>query len=396
MNNVLPLCILCKEPIPTRTKPEHILLNALGGRKTVSKIICPNCNHLMGIGPDNDLAESTKYIRNMCNMTCGDGDPAPQIRGHRGPSDLNLNLNPGMQIKAASKNALEISFEDDGVTVKIIAFSEQEAERLADAAARKIAKWIGIRNGDDIAKMKAEILENRRSHYEPAPKIVGDIEFGKGEAVRSKAKACLVLLGHAMGNEHALSMKYDKIRSFVLDGKLSGYKPEDFVILDSRPLPEGIPEKYGTHPNLVCVAGKEHGPVCGYFRLYGSIGWQLKLSCEPTGYEGVTCLVSNPFNPISWDVLHNDHSPLSSRWVSKNLFAEEFDFGAVTTKLDEIVRYAGTVSKDLWLLNLVKQGLDEAGCKEGDVITEEQLAHLARFVSVPLVSLMTRKSVPKF
>ncbi len=68
------LCILCRQPITEKTKPEHVLLNALGGRMTVREIICSGCNHEMGIGPDQDLANSVVALRNSGNLKAGDGE----------------------------------------------------------------------------------------------------------------------------------------------------------------------------------------------------------------------------------------------------------------------------------------------------------------------------------
>jgi hypothetical protein len=36
----IPLCIFCGTELTADTKPEHILLNALGGRKTTQRVIC--------------------------------------------------------------------------------------------------------------------------------------------------------------------------------------------------------------------------------------------------------------------------------------------------------------------------------------------------------------------
>ncbi|WP_413785677.1 HNH endonuclease [Cognatiyoonia sp. IB215182] len=51
-------CVLCKAQLSENEKPEHILLDALGGRKTTRDVLCSICNNKMGAGPDKDLAES--------------------------------------------------------------------------------------------------------------------------------------------------------------------------------------------------------------------------------------------------------------------------------------------------------------------------------------------------
>src|ERR1700747_1977114 len=50
-------CIFCDKALDGNTKPEHILLNALGGRKTTSKVICSDCNNRFGGTIDDALAK---------------------------------------------------------------------------------------------------------------------------------------------------------------------------------------------------------------------------------------------------------------------------------------------------------------------------------------------------
>jgi hypothetical protein len=132
-------CILCQNDIPAKTKPEHILLNALGGRMTVRKVICPNCNSQMGEGPDKDLADSTAFLRNSCNLKAGDGSDAPQLRGLETNGEY-FDLKPGMQPQMRTEVPLKISVTDQEINVQIQAFSEEQADKLLDGAAAKIAK----------------------------------------------------------------------------------------------------------------------------------------------------------------------------------------------------------------------------------------------------------------
>lgn len=64
-------CILCKIELSVGEKPEHILLNALGGRKTTRDVLCSGCNNTMGVGPDKDFAESVAPLRTIANLKSG-------------------------------------------------------------------------------------------------------------------------------------------------------------------------------------------------------------------------------------------------------------------------------------------------------------------------------------
>ena len=44
-------CILCKCELAPNTKPEHVWLASLGGRKTTRRAICSDCNNALASGP---------------------------------------------------------------------------------------------------------------------------------------------------------------------------------------------------------------------------------------------------------------------------------------------------------------------------------------------------------
>ena len=59
------LCLFCDSELDESTKPEHILLNALGGRKTTTKAVCSTCNNTFGSTIDYELALQVIEIRNL-------------------------------------------------------------------------------------------------------------------------------------------------------------------------------------------------------------------------------------------------------------------------------------------------------------------------------------------
>lgn len=73
-------CIFCPQPLDSSTKPEHVWLASLGGRKTTRRVICNGCNELFGNGPDQELANSVAVIRNLMNFPDTKGRPPPDIK----------------------------------------------------------------------------------------------------------------------------------------------------------------------------------------------------------------------------------------------------------------------------------------------------------------------------
>lgn len=73
-------CIFCEQELTPQTKPEHVLLSCLGGRKTTRRVDCSDHNETFGATIDNALAEQVRVIRNLLRLESGTGKPAPALR----------------------------------------------------------------------------------------------------------------------------------------------------------------------------------------------------------------------------------------------------------------------------------------------------------------------------
>ena len=63
MATEMALCLFCPTELDETTKPEHILLNALGGRKATTRAICSDCNNKFGGTIDDVLASQVTGLR---------------------------------------------------------------------------------------------------------------------------------------------------------------------------------------------------------------------------------------------------------------------------------------------------------------------------------------------
>lgn len=72
-------CIFGEHLLDEKTKPEHILHDALGGRKTTRRVICSDCNNTFGGGIDRALTGQFEVIRNLFQMRSGSGSAAPTL-----------------------------------------------------------------------------------------------------------------------------------------------------------------------------------------------------------------------------------------------------------------------------------------------------------------------------
>jgi HNH endonuclease len=69
-------CILRDNELAQGNSPEHILLNALGGRRTTRTAVCSACNAAFGSTIDKALAAQVTVIRNMLQFESGSGRSA--------------------------------------------------------------------------------------------------------------------------------------------------------------------------------------------------------------------------------------------------------------------------------------------------------------------------------
>jgi hypothetical protein len=74
-------CLFCESELTDDTKPEHILLNALGGRKTSRRLICSSHNQAFGGSVDKAMAEQVAVLRNMLQLDSGTGKDPPMLKG---------------------------------------------------------------------------------------------------------------------------------------------------------------------------------------------------------------------------------------------------------------------------------------------------------------------------
>jgi hypothetical protein len=95
-------CIFCCAPLDRTTKPEHILHDALGGRKTTRRVICSGCNNRFGGTIDKALAEQFSVIRTLLQLRSGTGALPPMLKGVTAGSET-IDIGKGGRLKLVSK-----------------------------------------------------------------------------------------------------------------------------------------------------------------------------------------------------------------------------------------------------------------------------------------------------
>jgi HNH endonuclease len=289
----MPKCIFCDNELTPDTKPEHVLLSALGGRMTTRSAICSEHNNEFGGSVDKALAAQVEIIRNLLQLQSGTKKPPPPLK----------NLKAGTEkISAFGDGSLRLEVPPFEVTdlpggrfdVKILVQSEEELHHILPHLAARLRM--------PLEQVKEQILGGTAAFVERRPDTVHHhLSFGGEDALRSIAKSCLVLLAAKAGSDALKSAAFGEARDFILNGSETFYRNR--IHLDARELPcaSEIITAFGDLFNLIYVKGDSEGRVIGHFTLYNLVSWRIVLA-EAGGVKDVAAaLVSDPLNPGTWD-----------------------------------------------------------------------------------------------
>ncbi|HEX9462074.1 MAG TPA: HNH endonuclease [Alphaproteobacteria bacterium] len=312
----MPVCIFCDTELTEDTKPEHILSNALGGRKTTRGVICSKHNGDFGGTIDKAFAKQVEHTRNLLQLDSGTGNAPPMLRNLKSGSDtINIRGDGTPEIVA---KPFEITKRPDGnYDLKIMARSPEQLAQIVPHIAAKLG-WTEERVINLIKSSTGSIISKR-----PAP-VHLKLSFGGPEAIRSITKSCLELWALATSNEEVKSGPYDAARNFVVNGDDQFNRTRSH--LDSRYLPHSdtLKKKFGELFNLIYVRSDDTGRVIGHFTLYNIISWQVVLAEKGGRPNTKIALASNPLDPVCWSDMVADDFDIEFSWLNTPDYTDEF------------------------------------------------------------------------
>lgn len=309
-------CIFCPNELTDDTKPEHILLNALGGRKTTKRVDCSACNERFGRTIDNEVAQQVAVIRNTLQFDSGTGRRPPMLRNIPSGKDV-INLRNDSTPELVAKPFILHKRDGGHFDLQIL------TESLDDLAPYipHIAAQLGCTKEELLQQLTAATA----TYTERRPEAVHhSICLGGPLAVRSAAKSALVLWATVVGNEEVRSPPYEDVRRFIVNGD------EAFNLarthLDSRYLPhsEELRQRFGKFFNLIYVKSDDAGRVVAHFTLYNLISWQIVIAESGARADVRTGLISNPLDPANWSDAIADEVDIDFAWLDNPDYADKF------------------------------------------------------------------------
>lgn len=372
-----PTCIFCPTSLDGQTKPEHILLNSLGGKWEVKDAICSDCNNGFGGSIDKVFSEQVAHFRNLLQIKSGRKAPPPAVRGAT-LDGARVDIGSDGTVRQ-KKKPFEITKRENGtVSLKINSDSWDGIESLIPhmAAAAGVSE---DKLREALAQTEATVIHRRPDPIKFSPL------FGGAEAMRSAAKACLILWSRVVGNAEVQGDAYREVRNFVMNGDEAFL--QERTELDGRPLEinEQVTRDFGPAFNLIYVASDWDGKVIGHFTVLNMTGYQIVLATSGGSANLSTGYLNDPIS--GKDNRHAEKAyPIPFLWLAR----PEYDYAAVNLqkRVGPIMDHHQKVGMEREIARTIHDIFREQGIKEGDMITPDALKMLStrlsfHFVGVP-------------
>jgi hypothetical protein len=357
-------CIFCENDLTPDTKPEHVLLNALGGRKTTRCVDCSECNGKFGNTIDNEVGQQVAVLRNMLQLDSGSGRAPPMLRNLESGEDI-INVSKDGTPELVAKPFTVRKREDGGFELQVTTRSLEDAAPYIP----HIAAQIGCPEEQVLEILKSatgSIIERRPDtlHHR--------LSFGGPLAVRSAAKSSLVLWATVVGNEDVRSATYDNVRRSIVSGDHAFNLGHTH--LDSRPLPQtaDLQYRFGKFFNLIYIRSNEAGRVIAHFTLYNIMSWQMVLAETGGTPNAQIGMISNPLDPAVWSDTIADEVDIDFAWLDSPDYSDEFQ--RARERLNEVMRHHFDSQKPRELNRIIADVFEKNGIhNEHEPITDLQL-----------------------
>ncbi|MDI1328150.1 MAG: HNH endonuclease [Brevundimonas sp.] len=287
------LCIFCDTELTPETKPEHILLNALGGRKTTRRAICSSHNNKFGATIDKAITDQVAAFRNLLKLDSGTGKPPPLMRIENTRGE-RLILHPDGKPDLVQKPFVFTPRPEGGFDIEINARDEAELTRIipnvaAALGASESSVW------DQLAQNGTGSWRSRR-----AGTVHHELALGGEDSLRSICKAAFCLIAADVGTDSLRTPAFASARDFVVSGGDEFNRERGSLDPRTLPVSDLLEERFGPLFNLIYVRSDPAGRVVAHFTLYNLIAWRAVLAEAGGPTDLHLALASNPLEPGQW------------------------------------------------------------------------------------------------
>ena len=354
-------CALCGTPLTGKdVTREHVFPNAIGGRKKVWNFLCVACNSTTGNEWDSELVEQLRPLCTMLNVSRERGENRRFDVESVGGKRLTLKPDGSMTIAEPRFEKEEV---DGGTAVKIQARTMRELRKML-AGLKKDHPEMDV---DELMKQAEWVRQYANEAYAVSLNVGGLV------AGRSMIKSCLAMVYDAgLEIEHC-----EEAERFLLYGG-----PPCFQFYTERDLVRERPEKTFFH--CVHVRGDPNRrQLIAYVEYFGSWRYLARLSKNYHGHAFSHCYAVDPLSgkEVNLDVMleiePGDYEEMNE--------GGSVDLGKVVSNLKVLMGAWREMDVERARSEAINDAVafawETCGIEEGEILSEEQTARLARAIS---------------
>ena len=368
------ICWLCEGPITGNSAAkEHIIPNAIGGRRTLEGFLCSTCNHSTGKKWDAELAEQLNYF-GLLFETKRQRGVVPSMKTNTATGGL-VEIQRGNK-PVIGKPACRVTSDKEGLHLEINARTRREARKMIEGLRRKYPQI-------DIDKSLEAIQDSKTFSSVPM-----EIKFDVGgpNADRSIVKSAVALAFEAGLGPGDCDLAMDYLRNEDVEYEEDGfwdYYQEDLV--KNREI--GLP--------LHCVyvtASPSGGLLLAYLEYYG---WVRRVLCLSRRYSGKPISGMYSINPVNGKELTNVVVDLddSTFDVVKTQTRKGLDTGLIKA-INQIMGSGMRLSRCRAIAQISVECMKEYSEKKGLVMKRGDQQDLIEEVAQRLMPLIEYYSTP--
>ena len=362
------LCAFCKTPLNDgNDSKEHIIPNAIGGKKSIRNFICKQCNSKTGEKWDKALADQLKPICTMLDIKRQRGDNHPVPVETLGGEQLLLHPDGSMTRLKPTVSERNLGHATE---INIQVRSIQELKRMLPGLKRKHPNF-------DIEKVLKKASPKQQYPQEP---FQISHQFGGDLAGRSIIKSSLALayeVGVSIDDcEHA--KKY-----LLEDGEpCFGFYNETDVVRNRPP-------KVFFHCIFVC-GDPESGQILAYAEYFG---YQRIVACLSSIYDGPRFSRCYAIDPLAGKELDLDiHLEFTPEDITAIYAYEKVNQDNMQMALESLLETWKEKDTKASIADAAEDAVKFAsancGAQPGEKLSEEHQANFIRLLQERLVPFM--------